>query len=119
MYLDDLSGNTPALIYNTGSASLTNIATLTGLSVGQTYIVTVTAVNQIGESVASNQLTINAGITPSQITSLTWEASTTISVTVKWILPASNGGLSLTKFSLYYDIGQTGVFTETDITNTF
>lgn len=82
MYLDDLSGNAPALIYNTGSASLTNIVTITGLSVGQTYIVSVKAVNQIGESGASNLLSINAGVAPSQITSLTWEASSTTSVTV-------------------------------------
>jgi len=50
---------------------------------------------------------------------LEWQASTKTSVTVRWILPVSNGGLSITKFSLYYDIGRTGNFVKIDITDTF
>jgi hypothetical protein len=65
VYLDDFSGNPPALIYDTGSGSLTNVFTVNGLTVGQTYSVTVTAVNQIGESSQSNLLTVHAGVAPS------------------------------------------------------
>lgn len=51
---------------------------------------------------------VYAGVAPSQIKILKWEASNTTSVTVRWVLPESNGGLSLTKFTLYHDVGQTG-----------
>ncbi len=40
-------------------------------------------------------------------------------MTVRWILPVSNGGLSLTKFTVYVDVGQTGTFTAVDILDTF
>jgi predicted phage tail protein len=78
---------------------------LSGLIIGQEYTVTVRAVNEIGESNDSNNLTIFAGTTPSQIKFLKWESSNTTSVTVRWTLPNSNGGLTLTKFTLYYDLG--------------
>lgn len=73
-------------------------------------MLTVRSVNVIGESSSSNRLTVQAGIVPSQIKSLLWQTSTTTSVTVKWIQPESNGGLPLTKFTLYFDVGQTGTF---------
>ena len=45
VYLDDFSGNPPTLVYDTGRGSLTNLFTINGLSIGQTYLVSVTAVN--------------------------------------------------------------------------
>ena len=45
VYLDDFSGNPPALIYDTGRGSLTNLLTINSLSIGSTYLVSVTAVN--------------------------------------------------------------------------
>ena len=50
VYLDDGSGNEPALFYDTLSSALTNDVTLTGLKTGATYQATVRAVNEIGES---------------------------------------------------------------------
>jgi len=70
----------------------------------------VKAVNEIGESEPSNQVVIHMGVEPSQIQTLVWEDSTTTSVTVRWMPPQWNGGISLTKFTVYYDIGQTGTF---------
>lgn len=119
VYLDDNSGNGPVLVHDTGCTAITNIVTLTKLKTGFTYTVTVTSVNQIGESQASNQIQVNVGVAPSQISNLQWSASTTTSVTVSWGLPQSTGGLMLTKFTVYYDVGQTGVFTAVHITNTF
>jgi hypothetical protein len=40
-------------------------------------------------------------------------------VTAKWILPESTGGLSLTQFTLYYDVGQTGSYQSVSITDGF
>ena len=34
IYLDDYSGNTPALVYDTGHRSLTNLVTISDLTVG-------------------------------------------------------------------------------------
>lgn len=45
IYLDDFSGNNPALVYDTGQGSITNLFTINRLSVGKTYLVSVTAVN--------------------------------------------------------------------------
>ena len=84
------------------------------------YTGTVTALNLIGEGIASNSLTIHTGMVPSKITSLVWESSTTTSISFRWILPDSNGGLSLQKFKLYIDVGQTGLApTEVEITDVF
>ena len=99
---------------------MSNIVTLTGLQPGTVYSATVTATNVIGESVPSDPLTIYTGMVPSKITSLVWESSTTTSITFRWILPESNGGLSLQKFKLYVDVGQTGQpTTEIEISDVF
>jgi len=34
VYLDDFSGNAPALVYDTGRSALTNLFTINGLSIG-------------------------------------------------------------------------------------
>lgn len=119
VYLDDGSGNDPQLVYDTGLKSLTNLVSIAGLNIGHTYTLSVKSVNVIGESEASNLLTVFAGIAPTQIKSLMWESSSTTSVTVKWALPESNGGLPLTKFTLYIDVGRTGTFVPLDIVDTF
>lgn len=106
-------------MYNTQQQALTNIAFVDSLVEGHVYDIHVTAVNEIGESLASNYLVVHAGVIPSKIRSLRWESSTTTSVTVRWQLPESNGGLQLSQFTLYYDIGQTGSFETIAITDTF
>jgi len=72
------------IAYDSSDFSLTQIATLRDLEVGSTYTVTVRAFNEIGESADSNSLVIYAGVVPSKIDYLEWEASTTTSVTFRW-----------------------------------
>lgn len=120
VYLDDGSGNEPSIAWDSTESSLTNIATLAKLKTGHVYVVSVTAVNVLGESVHSNKLTIYTGEVPSMITDLAWSDSSTTWVEFRWALPDSNGGLSLTKFKVYVDVGQTGgTETEYEITDTF
>jgi hypothetical protein len=119
VYLDDLEGNEPHLVYDTGAQALTNMITLNDLTTGNTYDVTVRAVNEIGESDASNVLEIYAGTVPSKIQYLDWHDSSVNSVTVRWQLPETNGGLTLTKFTLYIDIGQSGTYSPLELQDTF
>ena len=67
IFLDDGSGNGPQLYYDSAPRALANIYTLSNLVTGNSYDVTVKAVNEIGESTPSNPLTIHAGVVPSQI----------------------------------------------------
>lgn len=67
IYVDDNSGNGKKLYYDTANYALSTEAIISGLTIGNTYLVTVRAVNVIGESVDSNALTINAGTIPSKI----------------------------------------------------
>lgn len=95
LYLDDNSGNGEVLYYDTSLYAFTTKAIVSGLSLGNTYYLTVRAVNAIGESGDSNVLTIHAGTVPSKITSVTLKTSTTTSITVQWTPPANNGGLTI------------------------
>ncbi len=93
---------------------------LKDLTASNTYLVTVTALNEIGESLQSLPLTIYAGTVPSKIKTLVWDQSTSTSITVRWEPPASNGDLSLLSYILYIDEGRTGTPSRTiTITDTF
>jgi hypothetical protein len=45
--------------------ALTNLVTVNNLILGNQYVISVTAVNVIGESIPSNNLTVFAGLKPS------------------------------------------------------
>ena len=111
--MDDLSGNGFSLYYDTIDYALATSATVSGLTVGNSYYAVVRAVNEIGESVDSNQITINAGTVPSKIKNVVLQTSTTVSFTIEWDPPVTNGGLSLTEYIVEVDIGQTGSITNT------
>jgi fibronectin type 3 domain-containing protein len=104
IYLDDGSGNQASMVYNTQQKSLTNTAVVPNLITGHVYTIFVTAINELGESTASNEQIVHAGVEPSQIQYLEWETSTTTSVTVRWQLPLENGGLELQYFTVYYEV---------------
>ncbi len=120
IYLDDGSGNPPAKAFDSQNQAMTNIATLKNLVAGNSYKVTATAVNSIGESLNSAPLTIYAGTVPSKIKTLVWDDSTTTSIKVRWEAPQSNGQLSLLSFVVYIDEGRTGTPSKTvQLTDTF
>lgn len=112
VYLNDFSGNLPLKVFDTTGKAIVTQATLSGLLVGHMYEVTVTAVNQIGESMPSVALTIHAGTVPAKIQGVELEASTTTSLSLRWDFPLSNGGLSLTQYTVYLDVGQTGAINQ-------
>lgn len=116
VYLDDLSGNmvvpqnvsTPEIIFS-------------GLTLGASYSVSVSAVNSIGEgSQSSPVLVLHTGVVPSKMTGASaplLNASTSLSITISWLPPSYNGGSSLTTYRVYHDIGQTGSFTMITLTD--
>ncbi len=108
VYIDDLSGNPPKLVFDTTDNALVLETTVSGLIVGALYKATVTATNEIGESLSSSALTIHVGIIPSKIKNVRLESSTTTSIFLRWDFPESNGGLALTQYTVYLDVGQTG-----------
>ena len=97
---------------DTLASSIANVARLSNLVPGNTYDATVTALNDYGESQASDSLQIHAGMVPSRILFIQRVSSTTTSVTFEWKYPESNGGLSLTNFNYYFDAGQSGTFVQ-------
>ena len=103
VYIDDHSGNDPVVYHDSAGKTLATVATIEGLETGAVYEATVTAVNVIGESQHSSSITLYAGKVPSKIRTLVWESSTSTSVTFRWTLPESNGGLSIDKFLIYVD----------------
>lgn len=84
MYLDDLSGNTPMVVFDTTKYAITTIASIKGLKSGSSYKATVKAVNAIGESLDSNILNIHAGTVPSKIMQVALVSSSTSSIKFEW-----------------------------------
>jgi len=83
-------------MFDTTEKALVLETTVSGLKVGSIYKATVTATNEIGESLSSAPLTIHVGILPSKIKNVRLESSTTTSIFLRWDFPESNGGLALT-----------------------
>ena len=117
VYLNDQSGNPSTVVFDSTKAALTTTTSITGLIVGSQYLVTVTAVNAIGESNPSSALTVNVGTVPSKISEVTLQSSTSTTFTIQWPYPQSNGGLSLTQFTVYLDEGQTGTFSPVTVSD--
>ena len=113
MYLDDLSGNTPMVVFDTIKYAITTITTIKGLTSGSSYKATVKSVNAIGDSFNSNILNIHAGTVPSKIMQVALVSSSTSSIKFEWENSQSNGGLPISKYSVYLDVGQTGTTTHT------
>jgi len=109
VYFNDGTGAN--LMFDSASYALTTRATISGLVLGNSYTATVRAVNAIGESADSGSITVHAATLPSKIQSVTLLSSTTTSIKIQWATPASNGGMSLTQYTVYHDAGQTGSFT--------
>jgi hypothetical protein len=87
---------------------------LTGLVLGHTYEVYITAVNAIGEGAGSTAFTVYTGVVPVKMTGSSapvLSSSTSTSITISWLPPSYNGGASLSAYRVYHDIGQTGTFT--------
>ncbi len=109
--------DTSALLFDCTQSSIALQATITGLTTGSTYNFVARTVNSLGESANSATLSVVVGLSPAKMSQPTLSASTTSSITIKWVEPSSNGGLSITGYNVYVDSGQTGIFTSYSITD--
>jgi len=96
--------------------------TITSLSVGISYKVSVTAVNAVGES-AKNSLNLLSASVPQRLSAPTWSSSTSTSIKVQWSTTSFNGGDDVTGYLVRGDNGpltawQTAVSTAS-LTNDF
>jgi subtilase family serine protease len=85
------------------TTSLTSI-TVSGLSNGTPYYFTVKAMNSVGPSAASNELSatpVAAATAPGAPTNLVATTSPTKGVVLTWAPPSSNGGSTIISYTVY------------------
>ena len=102
---------TTNLLFDCTKSSIVLQTTLQNLITGNTYNLVARSVNTLGESSDSNQLSAVVGLPPGKMLPPTLNASSSTSITIGWVSPTSNGGLPVTGYNVYMDIGQTGTFT--------
>ena len=111
IYLGTSSGG-ETLLQNTGSTPTT--FTATGLTNGTTYYFTVTAVNLVGESLSSNEVSATPVVVPGAPTTLTATAGNA-QVALAWGAPTNSGGDPVTGYKIYQGTSPGG---ETLLTST-
>ena len=89
-----------------------NFYQMTGLTLGNSYKLQVSALNEIGESTLSTSNTIvfaNVPDAPASLT-LTPTAGDPSTILIEWEQPTSNNGDAVTSFQVYIDNGRGGPF---------
>jgi len=99
------------LLYDSTSTGISVIATVNDLIVGYPYNATVRAVNRLGESASSNSILFTAGNLPDAMPTPYLISTTLYSIQFGWSEILNNGGVIITAFNVYYDIGKTGTYT--------
>lgn len=92
------------LVLDASTQSTLNTYTFTGLSVGRTYNISVTAVNEISESQASYFYIVAASV-PQKLTTPVYIQSTTTYITIQATYPGFDGGSSVTQYVFTRDNG--------------
>ena len=109
-------GSYATLVTTTGTSTATNTYySHTGLVTGTAYSYKVYAINSVGTSVASGEITItptmsSAGTLPGSPTGLVGTPVSPTQATLSWTAPA-NGGYPITGYKIEYRIGS-GSYTE-------
>ncbi len=102
------SGTFSNLVSNTGSTATTY--SHTGLSTGTTYTYKISAINNIGTSSASGEVSAtptssSSSGTPSAPTGLVATAISGSQINLSWSIPSNNGGYAISGYKIEYKIG--------------
>lgn len=92
------------LTYDASEDSSATSYTASGLTVGQNYEFSVSAVNDFAEG-DKTDLTLNAASPPSKPDAAFWQASDASSITIEWLKPSFNGGSAVTGYKVRRDNG--------------
>lgn len=95
--------------YDGSGASNVILYTLTNLSVGRTYTVTVSALNLIGES-SKSSLTLIAASVPTKMNTPTLTSATSTQIVIQWTAPTFDGGAAVTTYAVRRDDGPNTAF---------
>ncbi len=95
------------LVENTGSVTTYSH---TGLTAGTVYTYKISAVNSIGTSTASSEVSVtpsssSAAVAPGMPTGLAATAISPTQINLSWTAPSNNGGYSITGYKIQYRVG--------------
>ncbi|QLH08830.1 hypothetical protein DSQ19_04450 [Candidatus Nitrosotenuis sp. DW1] len=108
------SGSYSVLVSNTASTSTTY--SHTGLTTDQTYTYHVYAINSIGTSASSSEVSAtptstSSGTNPGAPTGLTAVPASPTQVNLSWSAPSNNGGYQITGYRIEYRVGSSSYTT--------
>ena len=109
IYIKNIDDNINDII-DTTISTIHNTYSITDLIPSRQYQITVRAINTVGESTDSNSLSLIAGTVPSKVLNIKRDISrtTTSSIYVIFSPPSDDGGNTITKYNIYYDLTNTG-----------
>ncbi len=106
------------VIYADGISPAITTASITQLTVGSSYTISVSAINAVGEGTTASITVVAAGV-PSQLSAPSVTSSTTSSITLTWNPPSFNGGSPVTSYLIKRDDGpQTSYQTAVSVATT-
>lgn len=103
--VDPSISETEKLVYDGYGLSKTNYAVISGLTEGQQYRFTVTAIDFNGEGARSTELSKYSCIAPSGIPRPQRVSSTSSQIVISWGNVTNTGGCPITGFAVYRDAG--------------
>ena len=107
-----------SVTYVDGLSPSITTTSITQLTVGASYTISVAALNAVGEGAAASITVVAAGV-PSKLSAPSVSASTTTSITLTWSPPSFNGGSAVTSYLIKRDDGpQTSYLTAVSVATT-
>jgi hypothetical protein len=100
VYVGTSPGGESSTAKNASPVSGTNYK-VSGLTNGTLYYFTVKALNVMGASIASNELSLRPGTLPSAVGSFSAKSDKKLGVDLNWRAPLSNGGNKITSYVIY------------------
>lgn len=97
------------MYYDGSSQSTLNSYTITDLTVGVTYSISVTAINAAGESPKTTLSLLGASV-PSKMSAPTLSTASTTSITIQYTYPSFDGGDTVINYALRRDNGPLTTF---------